>query len=136
MLITNETDRITYLPQSQLFAWLESVYTDTLEWYANGNPHELTPAGLVAALESDNVDPLDMDQGHLEDHQVTPMWSELAYPLPHDADEMAHPFNWNTPSDIARESLRAYVDMFDIEALAERVLERLRATYDRENGNA
>lgn len=135
MLITNEADRITYLPQSRLFAHLESVYTDTLEWYANGNPHDLTAAGLVADIEADNIDPLDIDQGHLEDHQLTALWSDLAYPLPHDADEMSHPFHWNTPSDIARAALREYTHMHDLEALAERVLERLRAEYDKDNGN-
>ena len=135
MLITNEADRITYLPQSRLFAHLESVYTDTLEWYANGNPHDLTAAGLVADIEADNINPLDIDQGHLEDHQLTPLWADLAYPLPHDADEMSHPFHWNTPSDIAREALREYAHMYDLEALAETVLERLRIEYDKEQSN-
>ena len=133
MHITSETDRINYLPQSQLFAFLESTYSDTVSWYANGNPHKETAAALVAALESDNVDPLDIDQGHLEDNQLTPLWADLAYPLPHDADEMAHPFNWNTPSDIARQALREYANLFDVEQVAERVLERLRAEYDEEN---
>lgn len=135
MRIDTETARIMYLPESRLFSFLESTYTDTLEWYANGNPHDLTPAGIVADIEADNIDPLDIDQGHLEDHQLTPLWSDLGYPLPSDADEMSHPFAWNTPSDIAREALREYAGMYDVEELAERVLERLRAEYDKEQSN-
>lgn len=135
MRITNEHDRITYLPQSRLFAHLENTYTDEIEWRANGNPHDLTAAGLVAELESDQVDPLEVDHNGLDDSDLTPLWADLAYPLPTEADEMSHPFSGNTPSDIAREALREYVHMFDIEELAERVLKQLRAEYDKENGN-
>lgn len=135
MHIDSETARIMYLPESRLFSFLESTYTDTVEWYANGNPHDLTAAGIVADIEADNIDPLDIDQGHLEDYQITPLWADLAYPLPEDADEMSHPFHWNTPSDIARAALREYTHMYDLEELAERVLARLRAEYDKEQSN-
>ena len=135
MLITNETDRNTYLPQSRLFSFLERTYTDTIEWWASGNPHDLTPAGIVATLKADNVEPLNHDWDGVEDAQLTPLWADLAYPLPADADEMAHPLSWNTPSDIARAALAEYANQFDLEGLAERVLTRLRAEYDKENGN-
>lgn len=135
MRITTEEARIMYLPESSLFAWLDQFYTDELEFRVNGNPHEVTVADLAAELESDQVDPLEHDWNGLNDDQITPMWAELAYPLPHDADELAHSCYGITPSDIARASLREYVNMFDIEPVAERVLKALRAEYDKENGN-
>lgn len=133
MLINNEEARITYLPESRLFAHLESVYTDEIEFRVNGNPHDLTPAELVAELESDQYNPLDHDWNGLEDSDLTTIWADLAYPLPAEADELAHEAYGITPSDIAREALREYANMYDIEATAERVLERLRAEYDEED---
>ena len=135
MRITTEEARIMYLPESSLFAWLDQFYTDELEFRVNGNPHEVTVADLAAELESDQVDPLEHDWNGLEDSQLTHLWADLAYPLPHDADELAHEAYGTTPSDIAREALREYVNMFDVEPVAERVLKALRAEYDRENGN-
>lgn len=135
MRIDTETARINYLPDSRLFAWLEDTYADEIEWRVNGNPHEETAADIVAGLEGDNYDPLEVDHNGLNDDQLTPLWADLAYPLPTDADEMAHSCYGITPSDIARQALREYANMFDVETVAAAVLERLRAEYDRENGN-
>ena len=132
MLINNEVARITYLPESHLFAYLETTYSDELEWRANGNPHDLTPAELVAELESDQYDPLNHDWNGIEDSELTPMWADLAYPLPSDAGELSEAYG-TTPSDIAREALREYANMYDVGELAERVLKRLRDEYDEEN---
>lgn len=133
MLINNEEARINYLPESRLYAWLDQFYEDELEFRVNGDPHKVTVADLAAELESDQVDPLDHDWNGLEDSQLTHLWADLAYPLPHDADELAHEAYGTTPSDIARESLREYAGMFNIEPVAERVLKALRAEYDEEN---
>lgn len=129
----NEIARIMYLPDSSLFAWLDQFYTDELEFRVNGNPHEVTAADLIAELESDQIDPLEHDWNGLNDDQLTPLWSDLGYPLPEDADEMAHSWYGVTPSDIAREALKEYAQMFDTEPVAERVLKALRADYDSNN---
>ena len=136
MLINNEIARINYLPESRLFAWLDQFYVDEIEWRANGDPHELTAAELVAELESDQVDPLEHDWNGLNDDQLTALWSDLAYPLPEDADEMADSCYGITPSDIARAALKEYANMFDVEPVAERVIEALRAEYDKEEGRS
>lgn len=131
----NEIARITYLPDSQLFAYLEETYTSELEWRANGNPHELTAAELAAELEGDQFEPLEPDWNGLNDDQLTALWSDLGYPLPEDADEMSHSCYGITPSDIAREALKEYANLFDIEPVAERVLKALRAEYDSSNSS-
>lgn len=135
MLINNEIDRINYLPESRLFAHLDSTYTNEIEWRANGNPHELKAPDMAAELENDQYDPLDHDWNGLEDSDLTHLWADLSYPLPEDADEMAHEAYGTSPSDMVRQALREYANMFDVEQVAERVLDRLRAEYDRENGN-
>lgn len=84
-------------------------------------------------MESDQVDPLNHDWNGLEDNDL---WADLAYPLPHDADELAHEAYGTSPSDIARQALREYANMFDVEPVAERVLEALRAEYDKEEGRS
>ena len=135
MLINNEQARITYLPESRLFAWLEDYYTDEIEWRVNGNPHEETVANIVAALEADQIDPLDHDWNGLEDSNLTALWSDLGFPLPTDADELAHGCYGITPSDIVREALKEYARMYDVEAVAERVIDRLREEWNGEQQN-
>lgn len=135
MRINNEEARINYLPESSLFAWLDQFYTDELEFRVNGNPHEVTVADLAAELESDHVDPLEHDWNGLEDSQLTHLWADLAYPLPSEVDELAHEAYGISPSDIAREALREYANMFDVEPVAERVLKTLRADWDKEQQN-
>lgn len=135
MSITNEVARINYLPESRLFSWLDATYTDEIEWRVNGNPHEETAAAIVAGLESDHYDPLEIDHNGLNDDQLAPLWADLGYPLPEDADEVAYEVYGITPSDIAREALREYANLFDVEQVAERVLASLRAEYDKEQSN-
>ena len=132
MLITNEHDRITYLPQSRLFAWLEDYYTDEVEWRVNGNPHDTTVTEIMADMERDQLDPLDHDWNGLEDSDLNALWSDLGFPLPTDADEMANSCYGITPSDLVREALKEYANLFDVEPVAERVLEAMRAEYDKE----
>lgn len=136
MHIDTEAARLAYLPDSQLFAWLDQFYTDELEFRVNGNPHEVTPAELVAELESDQIDPLGHDWHGPEDDQLSPMWADLGYPLPEEADELAHAVYGITPSDIVREALREYANLFAIEPVAERVIEALREEYDRDNSSS
>lgn len=126
----NEIARITYLPQSHLFAYLEDAYANEIDWRVNGSPYEETAADLVADLESDQFDPLEPDWNGVDDHQLTAMWSDLGYPLPTDANEMAHEVYGITPSDMARAALREYANMYDVAALAAEVLKRLRAEWD------
>lgn len=135
MNIDSETARIAYLPQSHLFAYLEDAYENEIDWRVNGSPHEETAANLVAALEADQFDPLEPDWSGPEDSQLTPMWADLGFPLPADADELAHEAYGITASDMARQALREYANLFDIEATAEALLKRLRAEYDRQNSN-
>lgn len=135
MRIDSETARIMYLPESRLYAHLESTYTSELEWRANGNPHELAASELAAELQSDQYDPLDHDWNGLEDSDLSPLWADLGYPLPSDADEVAYEVYGITPSDIVREALREYAAMYDVEALAAAVLDRLRAAYDSDNSS-
>lgn len=132
MYMSKEEARIHYLPDSHLFTWLGQFYEDELEFRVNGNPYETTAAELIAELESDQTDPLEHDWHGPEDSDLTPMWADLGYPLPSDAGELAEAYG-TSPSDIAREALREYAGMFDIEPVAERVLDRLRAEYDEEN---
>ena len=132
MRITNEHDRITYLPDSRLFAWLEDYYSDEVEWRVNGNPHEETVANILADMEGDQIDPLDHDWNGLEDDQLSALWSDLGYPLPSNADELAQSYRGVTPSDLVREALKEYANLFDVEPVAERVLEAMRAEYDKE----
>ena len=135
MRITSEIDRINYLPDSILFAWLEEGYSTELEYRVNGNPHDVTAEDLVSELENDNYDPFESDYRGVEDSDLTALWADLAYPLPTDADELAIGCYGTTPSDIAREALREYAIMFDVESVAERVLDRLRAEWDEDNNN-
>ena len=135
MYINNEAARITYLPESRLFAWLETYYTDEVEFRVNGNPHEETAANIVADMENDQLSPLDHDWNGLEDSNLTELWADLAYPLPSEVDELANDCYGVTPSDIVREALKEYANMYDVEAVAERVLEQLRANYDEEQQN-
>lgn len=132
----NEHARITYLPDSHLFAYLEDAYENELDWRVNGNPHHETAADLVAALEADQFDPLEHDWHGPEDSQLTAMWADLGYPLPSDADEMAHEVYGITPSDMARAALREYAAMYDLEATAAALLERLRTEYDNDNSSS
>ena len=135
MLINNEQARINYLPESRLFAWLETYYTDEVEFRVNGNPHEETVANILADMENDQLDPLDHDWNGLEDSDLTALWSDLAYPLPSEVDELANDCYGVTPSDIAREALKEYARMFDIEPVAQRVLDRLREEWNGEQQN-
>lgn len=135
MHIDSETARLRYLPDSSLFAWLAEFYEDELEFRVNGSPHEVTAADLAAELESDQVEPLQHDWNGLNDDQLTALWADLAYPLPHDADELAHSCYGITPSDIARAALAEYAAMYDTEAAAAEVLQRLRTEYDNDNSS-
>lgn len=128
----NEVARITYLPDSRLYAWLDQFYADEIEWRVNGSPHEETAANIVAALEADQIDPLEHDWNGLEDSDLTALWSDLGFPLPTDADEMAHSCYGVTPSDMARAALAEYARMYDVEAAAAAALTRLRAVWDEE----
>ena len=135
MLIDNEVARITYLPESRLFAWLEAYYTDEVEFRVNGNPHEETVANIMADMEADQLSPLDHDWNGLEDSDLTALWSDLGYPLPSEVDELAHECYGITPSDLVREALKEYANLFDVEPVAERVLKAMRAEYDEEQQN-
>ena len=135
MLIDNEVARINYLPESRLFAWLENYYTDEVEFRVNGNPHDTTVTEVMADMENDQLNPLDHDWNGLEDSDLTALWADLGYPLPTDADELAHGCYGVTPSDIAREALKEYANLFDVEPVAERVLKAMRAEYDEEQQN-
>lgn len=135
MRFANEIDRINYLPYSILFAWLEEGYPTELEYRVNGNPHDVTVEDLVSELENDNYDPFEPGYRGIEDSDLTALWADLAYPLPDDADELANGCYGITPSDIARGALREYAIMFDVESVAERVLDRLRAEWDEDNNN-
>lgn len=135
MLIDNEVARITYLPQSRLFAWLESVYTLELEWRVNGNPYEITVSELLEELESDGLNPLEHDWNGPEDSDLTALWADLGFPLPSEVDELAYEIYGATPSDIAREALSEYARMFDVEPVAERVLKDLREEWDKDQRN-
>lgn len=132
----NEHARISYLPDSHLFAWLEDIYANEMDWRTNGSPYEVTAADIVADLESDQFDPLEPDWNGIDDDQVTPLWADLGYPLPTDADELAHSCYGITPSDIARAALREYAGMFDVEATAAALLQRLRDEYDSSNSSS
>lgn len=134
--IDTETARLTYLPDSHLFAYLTDAYENEIDWRVNGNPHHETAAAIVADLEGDQFDPLEHDWHGPEDSQLTPMWADLGYPLPADADEMAHAVYGITASDMARAALREYANLFDIEATAAALLERLRAEYDLQNSSS
>lgn len=135
MFTSTEEARIAALPESRLFAWLDAYYTDEVEFRVNGNPHEETVANILADMESDQIDPLEHDWNGLEDSDLTALWADLGYPLPSDADELAHECYGVTPSDIAREALKEYANLFDVEPVAERVLKAMRADYDEEQQN-
>ena len=135
MKMDNEVARITYLPESRLFAWLENYYSDEVEYRVNGNPHEETVANIIADMESDQLEPLDHDWNGLEDSDLTAMWADLGYPLPSEADELAHECYGTTPSDMVRESLKEYARMYDVEPVAERVLKALREAWNEEQQN-
>ena len=123
MLINNETDRITYFPQSDLHAYLEGAYESELSFHAEpmdwSDPEPLlTPAELVHSLEEGyGFDPLE----DIEGHDIARLWTDLGFPLPEDVnDAIAYGRDVN---DIALSALREYIGMYDLHEHAERVLQ-------------
>ena len=122
MLINNETDRITYFPQSVLHAYMKEAYEIELSFHAEPidwiDPEPLlTPAELVHSLEDGyGFDPLEDIVGD----DIARLWADLGFPLPADADDLIG--YGNDANDIALSALREYVGLYDLHEHAEQVL--------------
>lgn len=122
MRISNEIDRINYLPSSRFFDYLQDAFQGEVSWHASGDDHD-EPLPDVEdvrhALEEARYDPLEDP----EDDDIAKWWADLAYPLPEDAEDIL--VACGDANDIARASLRDYVNMFDLDALIEEHLHDL-----------
>ena len=128
----NEHERIEHFPNSELYEYMREVYEEELSFHAEpiswDEPEPLlTPDELIDSLMNGyGFDPLEDTDGD----DIARMWADMDFPLPHDVEDiLAYRGDVN---DIALSALREYVNLYDLRAHAERVLEA-EATRRNEN---